>query len=281
MAIATVDREELARQALPLVSHCVAGVSARVPRHVPHEDLVSAGMFGLAQAAQSWDPERGVSFDHYARQRINGALLDELRARDWASRGARREGRAVHRATEDLTARLGRTPEATEVATEMGISADDVARARADVERATVLQLDALAPGGEVALAGEPAADPSQQLLAQEMQGYLHEAVLALPERLRKVMVEYFFEDRPMQDIAADLGITVSRVSQLRAQAIELMREGISAQYESEPIEAATLPRGRAERKRAQYAATIAASSVATRLASSPTGFLTRVAQAG
>ena len=283
MATDHVATEEMIRAAMPLVTHCVASVSARVPRHVRPDELVSAGLLGLAQAARSWEPERGVPFEHYARQRIKGALLDELRGRDWASRSARHDGRRLRAVTEELTGRLRRAPADTEVAAELGITPTDVVDIRNDLERAVVLHLDGLVDQGRAgsALADEPGSDPAQQVLGREMNAYLHDAVLALPERLRKIMVEYFFEERPMQEIADELGITVSRVSQLRAQAIRLMREGLDAQF-AEAEEAPVRQLGRAERKRAEYAASIAsASTCAARVSSSSPGLLERAVGVG
>lgn len=262
-----VDREALVRDAMPLVGYCVSAVAARVPRHVRHDDLVSAGLLGLAQAAKMWDPARGVGFEHFARLRIQGALLDELRSRDWASRSARQDGRRLHVATEELTGRLGRQPEIGEVARTLGISEQDVVRIRDDVQRSTVLHLDAFEPGtgGSDSLADDGSADPVHQLLGREMRGYLHDAVEALPERLRKVVVEYFFEERPMKDIAEDLGVTISRVSQLRSEAVKLLRDGINAQFEdSDPVP--TEQPAAADRKAHYYAAIAAASDYATRL---------------
>lgn len=280
-----VDREELARAAMPLVGHCVASVAARVPRHVRQDELVSAGFLGLAQAARSWDPERGVSFDHYARQRINGALLDELRGRDWASRSARADGRRIRGATDDLTNRLGRAPGDDEIAAELGVDVDDVRRIRDDVERSVVLHLEAIAPEGDgvQALSVDRTSDPVHAVLGNELRGYLHDAVLALPERLRTILVGYYFEERPMQEIADELGVTVSRVSQLRAEAVRLMREGLDAQFaEGDVDEVSAPPRGRSERKRAEYVAAIArASTPAARVSSSAAGLQERLVAAG
>src|SRR5437588_2975376 len=127
------------RQHLPLVQYVVSEVAHRVPSHVTRNDLVSAGMLGLAQAARSYDPERGISFDRFASTRIRGALLDELRGRDWASRSVRARARRMQGTTQDLTTRLGRTPTPGEVADAMGIDAATAHKLADDVHRATVL----------------------------------------------------------------------------------------------------------------------------------------------
>src|SRR5439155_464956 len=147
---ATVEQrkieEQLVREHLPLVHYAVSEMAAKVPRHVSRDDLVSAGMAGLAQAARSFDPERGISFDRYASTRIRGALLD---------------------------------------------------------------------------------------------------AITALPERLRQVVIGYFFEERSMQDIAEELGVSESRISQMRAEALVLLKDGMNSQLDPEalPVEAKPSPR--------------------------------------
>src|SRR5256885_15956849 len=100
------NEELLVSEHLPLVHYAVSEMAAKVPRHVSRDDLVSAGMAGLAQAARSFDPARGISFDRYASTRIRGSLLDELRDRDWASRSVRAQARQVARATDRLTRQL-------------------------------------------------------------------------------------------------------------------------------------------------------------------------------
>src|SRR5215212_8028354 len=118
--------EKLVSEHLPLVHYAVSEMASKVPRHVSRDDLVSAGMAGLAQAARSFDADRGISFDRYASTRIRGALLDELRDRDWASRSVRSKARKVANATDDLTAKLGRAPSNDEVAGHLGLDAKSI-----------------------------------------------------------------------------------------------------------------------------------------------------------
>jgi RNA polymerase sigma factor for flagellar operon FliA len=134
--------DQLVRDNLPLVGYVVAEVAHRIPSHVSRSDLVSAGMLGLAQAARSFDPERGIAFDRFASTRIRGALLDELRGRDWASRSVRARARGMAQATEDLTGRLGRVPTSEEVAKALDIDTETVHKLADDVHRATVLNYE-------------------------------------------------------------------------------------------------------------------------------------------
>src|SRR5688500_12275556 len=115
-ADASATEDALVREHLPLVRRAVAELSARMPRHAPRDDLLSAGMVGLAQAARNFDESLGVPFHRYAATRIKGSLLDELRAHDWASRPVRAKARHMELANEKLMAKLGRTPSPAELA---------------------------------------------------------------------------------------------------------------------------------------------------------------------
>ena len=217
--------EQLVRQHLPLVQYVVSEVAHRVPNHVSRSDLVSAGMLGLAQAARSFDPERGIAFDRFASTRIRGALLDELRGRDWASRSVRSRARGLQATQEELTNRLGRAPKPEEVARTLDVSPETVHKLVDDVHRATVLNYDSLVVEGDAeSFIASTDDGPEDQLLDREKKAYLMDAVGALPERLRRVVIGYFFDERSMQDLADELGVSESRISQLRAEALLLLR---------------------------------------------------------
>jgi RNA polymerase sigma factor for flagellar operon FliA len=253
--------EDLVRRHLPLVQYAVAEVASRVPRHVSRSDLVSAGMVGLAQAARSFDASRGIAFDRYASQRIRGALLDELRSRDWASRTVRAKARAVSTATDHLTATLGRTPSKAEVAERAGIDVRAVDDLADDVHRAVVLNYDSLMDSGDGE--GVLPADhmtPEATLLERERTAYLIDAVAALPERLRRVIVGYFFEELPMLVLAEELGVSESRISQMRAEALALMKDGMNSQLEPDLI-IEQRPEGRVAKRKAAYYDSVSHSS--------------------
>jgi RNA polymerase sigma factor FliA len=275
--------EELVREHLPLVHYAVNELASRVPRHVSRDDLVSAAMFGLAQAARTFDPSRGVTFPRFARSRITGALLDELRGRDWASRSVRSKARSLQATADQLTAQLSRTPTVEELAEEMGVDIEEVRRLTADVHRATVLNYESLFGSGETdAESILPSAVPAPEdiLSARERTSYLLDAVVSLPERLRTVVVGYFFDERPMQDIANELGVTESRVSQMRAEALELLKDGMTANLEPSSEVDRSEPVGRVARRKAAYYATVAsASDYRTRLAATPVSIHDRLAE--
>src|SRR5688500_402672 len=271
-ADASASEDALVREHLPLVRRAVADLSSRMPRHAPRDDLMSAGMVGLAQAARNFNDSLGVPFHRYAATRIKGPLLDELRAHDWASRPVRAKARHMDVASDRLTAKLGRAPSAEELADAMGVELSTVHGLTSDLHRATVLNYDSMLSSGDsdgVLLVDD--GTPELELLERERNAYLVDAIRSLPERLQVVVRGYFFEDRSMQDIGAELGVSESRVSQLRAEALDLLKDGINSQLDPSSVPELPNPTGRVARRKAAYFAAIAASSTPTeRLGSTP-----------
>jgi RNA polymerase sigma factor FliA len=259
--------EELVSAHLPLVSYLVTELVGRLPAHVRRDDLSSAGLAALAHAARGYDPGRGVPFGRFAATRIRGALVDELRSHDWASRSVRATARRRDGAVEQLTAALDRTPTRQELADHMGVAVSRLDTVDEDLHRAVVLSLQGFTDTTAVEeLVTERAPGPEQTLLAREEVGYLRDAVAALPDRLRTVVVRYFLEERPMAEAAAELGVSESRVSQMRAEALALLRDGMNSQLAPERV---TSPRGDgcvARRRHAYYAAVAARSGFHARL---------------
>jgi RNA polymerase sigma factor for flagellar operon FliA len=250
--------EDIVREHLPLVGHLVREMLGRVPAHVNRDDLTSAGLAALAGAAKGYDPTRGTPFGSFATVRIRGALLDELRGLDWASRSVRSRARRIETASSELTATLGRTPTEAELADSLGVPVTELHSAADDVQRAVVLSLQGFAAGTAEDMVPERAHGPEDILLHREKLGYLHQAIAALPARLRTVVEHYFLDERPMADIAADLGVTESRVSQLRAEALTLLKDGMNSQLDPTQITGQERPEGCVARRRATYYADIA-----------------------
>jgi len=244
---------------VPLVGHIVRETMARVPSHVDRDDLSSAGLAALVQAAHSFDAERGVPFNRYAANRIRGAILDELRSIDWASRSVRRRARELDATRSQLATSLGRTPSVAEVAQATGLSIDEVTANDDDVARAQVLSLHASEDDslGESLVSSTPT--PEAMLEHRERLTYLTEAIAELPERLRLVVEQYFLAERPMAEIAATLGVTESRVSQLRAEALVLLRDALNHELDPDLVPEPARPGGAAARRREAYFASVAA----------------------
>jgi RNA polymerase sigma factor for flagellar operon FliA len=265
----TVSRELelLIRQNMPLVGHLVREMLFKVPAHVHRDDLASAGYAALVTAAQAFDTGRGIPFGRFAAVRVRGALLDELRSMDWASRSVRARARRADTARQELTAQLGRTPSPAELAELLGVGVSELATVEDDVQRAAVLSLQGFTAGAAEDMVAEESMNPEETLLHRERIGYLHDAVAVLPERLRFVVEASFLQERPLSAVAAELGVTESRVSQLRTEALALLKDGLSTHMEQQDNGAAKGD-GCVARRRAAYAAQIAArSTMASRLA--------------
>lgn len=259
MTAMPTDSHELVTSHMPLVGYIVREIAVRLPRHVDLGDLHSAGLLGLVQAATAFDESRGVPFKRYASTRIRGAIVDELRSRSWSSRSVRQAGRQRDEAVEALSAMLGRTPTPAEVAEHLGITVAELDGIQDDLHRTTVLSLDA-APSPESLEAALPHDEPTPEaeLLKNEQVRYLRAAVAELPERLRVVVDMYYLQGRPMADIAEVLDVTESRVSQMRAQALELVRDGMNASLEPDQVAASDRPGGCVDRRRTAYFAAVA-----------------------
>ncbi|MFI7585855.1 sigma-70 family RNA polymerase sigma factor [Spongisporangium articulatum] len=231
-AIATLITEHL-----PLVGHVARETAARLPRHLGTDDLIGAGSLALVQAAHAFDPALGVPFARFANTRVRGAMIDQMRQRDWASRTVRSRAKAIEAAAETLTSGLGRRPTDSELAAACGFTEAEIREARSGADRAVLLSLDPLTADDEGlgTSVADSAPRPEEALIAAERLGYLRDAVAELPERLRLVVTQYYLEQRPLTEIAETLGVTQSRASQLRSEGLDLLREALERLWVSTP----------------------------------------------
>ena len=250
--------EDLVTGNMALVGHIVRETMGRVPAHVSRDDLTSAGLAALVQAAHGFDTERGVPFSRYAAQRIRGAILDELRSVDWASRSVRRRARDLEETRTRLAATLGRVPTTAEVSSASGLSVEEISANQDDIARAQVLSLQGAQETALDELLPSAGPTPDELLEHRERLTYMVEAIAELPERLRTVVQEYFLAERPMAEIAASLGVTESRVSQMRAEALVLLRDAINIQLDPHLVKPAARPQGCAARRREAYFSAVA-----------------------
>lgn len=228
-------RRQLLDRYLGLVHHVARQVAARVSDVVELDDLVSAGTLGLVQALEKFDLARGLAFSTYAMRRIHGAILDELRSRDWVPRSVRSKGRQLAAAVAQLESRLGRAPEPAEVAAALSIDLPSYWRWREEVDGAVLVSLDGGVPldHTEAATMSEAMADrnteaPGAALEEQETLAALRIVMGMLPPRERMVLALYYYEELNLRQIAEILHVTESRVSQIRTQALKRLRQRLA-----------------------------------------------------
>jgi RNA polymerase sigma factor for flagellar operon FliA len=250
------ERNQLVIENLPLVGYLVSEVWAKA-RHLSRDDLASAGALALITSADAFNAELGVPFGAFARRRIIGAFADEMRSNDWATRMARRRIKDTRAVQETLAAALGRAASVDEVAAALGVDRETAAAGLSDSER-TVSTLDDattefLVSGAEL---------PEDSLLSAERLAYLRAAIDALPEKMREIVQQVYFDDRSVKEIAEGLGITHSAVSQQRAEAIRLLRDGLGTHY-ADDADAEYVPESRiAPARRSAYLARLADKSM-------------------
>ena len=224
-----LDIDSLLKQYSPLVRRLAHQMIAKLPANVEIDDLIQVGMIGLTDALTRFDAEQGVQFETFATQRIRGAMLDELRGADWMSRGTRKQQREIEAAVHRLEQRLGRAPQESEIAKEMGISLGDYQELLGKVRGTQLIYLEDMSgdDGDSDFLdrhVSSDGSDPLSLLSDHKMRAALVEAIKALPEREQYVMSMYYEHDMNLKEIAAVLGVTESRVCQLHSQSIARLR---------------------------------------------------------
>jgi RNA polymerase sigma factor for flagellar operon FliA len=225
------ERDALILGHMPLVRFLVGRMSAKLPSHLDVQDLMSSAMIGLINAADRFDPARGVLFKTFAEQHIRGTILDELRAHDVLSRSVRDKYKRLERELNELEHRLGRNPTSEEVAGALEISLDDYFELLDDVHVFTFISLDDSwegDDGGALCLADvlceADAKSPQQQVISMQLAEALGRAIDTLPEKERLAVTLYYNEDFNLKEIGETLGLTESRISQLISQAMVRLR---------------------------------------------------------
>jgi RNA polymerase sigma factor for flagellar operon FliA len=220
-------RDRVVLEHLPLVKAIAIRVHENLPVHVDLDDLVHAGILGLFDAANKYNPEKQVVFSSYAKHRIKGAILDSLRQLDWASRDMRRRHKQVEAATRDLSATLQRAPTEAEVAAKLGIDVDRWRTMMLDLRNVGLVSASTRSNDSEDLPApdfpSKPEHQPDSICAREQLRGVLGDAMKTLPERYQKVVVLYYTNEMTMKEIGGVLGINESRVSQIHKSALEKM----------------------------------------------------------
>ncbi len=235
-------RDRLILHYAPLVKYVAGRVAVGLPQNVEQSDLVSYGIFGLIDAIDKFDPERGFKFETYAISRIKGAILDELRSIDWVPRSVRAKARGIEKAYAKLEGELHRTPTDDEIARELDISDDQLQTMLGQISFVGLVALDEmLSVGGDrgdgITL-GDTIADVRQGPVAafevEEMRQLLAQAINRMPDREKTVVTLYYYEGLTLAEIGEILGVTESRVCQIHTKAVLQLRSRMAA-AEREP----------------------------------------------
>jgi RNA polymerase sigma factor FliA len=212
-------------------------MAAKLPAHIQAEDLISAGIIGLIDALDKFNPAREVQFKTYAQIRIQGAMKDELRALDWASRSMRQKVKRLEHAYATLEQEFGRPPSSEEVASSLGIRMDEFEEMLDDVKGTSLVSLEELGQGPASedktnlleALLTREDQDPLEVLNLQDLKKALSLAIADLPEKERLVLSLYYFEELTMKEVGKVLNLTESRISQLHTQTVLRLRSKLKA----------------------------------------------------
>ncbi len=227
------QREELVEAFLPLVRLIAERIHRRLPPGMDLESLVQAGVMGLLEALDRYDPSRGV-FQTYARYRIQGEIMEYLRSLDWVSRSIRSWGRKAAAARSRLTGRLGREASAEEMAAELGVSLKQYYRVDQKLNEAMLLSLDDLSLASEEEwrktqeeFCQNPFQDPLTCLESKDLIEKLTTAIEELSERERLIVTLYYHEELTLREIGEILNLTEGRISQIHGQALSRLRQSL------------------------------------------------------
>jgi RNA polymerase sigma factor for flagellar operon FliA len=225
-------RDAFIRQYAPLVKYVAGKVAANMPSTVEFEDLVGFGVFGLLDAIDKFDPEKNVKFKTYAVTRIRGAIFDELRSIDWVPRSVRQKTKEIEEAVVGLEAKLGRPASDSEIAGSLGLSEDELLKTMLKISGTSVLSLNDVWYSGDESdkisigesIESPSSLNPDAAVEREEIKRVIVQAINELPDKEKKVLVLYYYEDLTLKEIGQVLEVTESRVSQLHTKAILRLR---------------------------------------------------------
>ena len=223
-------RNSLMLRYLPLVKYLSGRVTERLPSSVDTEDVMSAGVLGLLEAINRFDPSWGVKFETYAYTRIRGAMVDELRKMDWAPRSVREKGKKLEQTLNHLESKLGRQPSEVEIAEALDITFEEYHQMAMEADSASIYSLDqeivAHSGGGTLynILPQPEAVSPSAQVEQQELKELLVREIERLPEVQKLVIALYYYEELTMKEIGEVLNLSESRISQIHSKVVSMLR---------------------------------------------------------
>ncbi len=232
----TSVRDFFVKQYAPLVKYVAGKVAIGMPHKVEFDDLVGFGVFGLFDAIEKYDPAKHVKFKTYAVTRIRGSIFDELRSIDWVPRSVRQKSREVEDTIRSLESRLGRAASDEEIARAMSMDVEEFQSLILKISSTSILSLNDVWYSGEdddqisivESIESPTSLNPDTIVEREEIKRVIVEAINELPEKEKKVLILYYYEDLTLKEIGHILGVTESRISQLHTKAIMRLRSKLT-----------------------------------------------------
>ena len=224
VATEVANRDALIASHIAMARKMARRMSRRLPTTVSHEDVESAALLGLTEAASRYDESRNEPFMAFATKRVRGAILDHLRRNDWLTRRGRQEARRLADTEKQLEAEYGRAVSDSEIAARMGISEDEFSAQYANLRETTIVPLDELQFIPQSSMSGTP----TECIERQQVRAALIRALETLEEREVLILTLYYQEGLTLREIGDWLGVTESRVCQLHAQTLRTLREQLA-----------------------------------------------------
>ena len=235
------EREALIAKYAALVKFLANRMAIRLPPSVSVDDLISAGIIGLLDAIEKFDPCKKVKFKTYAEFRIKGAILDELRSMDWLPRSIRKKVREMEKAISAVEQRVGRPAEDSEIAGQMGIDLETYYNILDRAGGIELLSLDAYvdshkdnseSKGSFKSLLRE-GCNPFDHIITHELKEIVADGIKALPEKEQMVVSLYYYNGLTLREIGEVIGLTESRISQIHTKAIIRLRIRLGSYFET------------------------------------------------
>jgi RNA polymerase sigma factor for flagellar operon FliA len=234
-----IPREEFILKYAPLIKYIAKRIASRLPLRLDTQDLINSGVLGLMDAIEKFDPEKGVKFETYAEYRIKGAILDNLRALDWVPRSVRKVATMLENTNLDLEKKLGRRANDEELAKAMDMGVEKLHKLVSRVSKISVISLEYDSKGDDSKtslldrIIGDDHATAFDKLDTEELRNILADNIELLPEKEKRVVSLYYFNEYTMKKIGKILNLTESRVSQIHTKAVLRLRGKMKKSYYS------------------------------------------------
>jgi len=233
------ERDKAVMEHSDLVKYIAFRLISRLPDHVAVEDLISAGVLGLIDAIEKYDSSQGIPFEYYAKIRIRGAMLDEIRSMDWVPRSLRQKSNILERAYVSLEQRLGRDPTEEDMASEMNLDMHEFHKLLDEIKGISFLPEnihDIVRENRESHMLSSGSDELFDAAYRVEIRNHLAEAITGLAEKERLVLSLYYYEELTMKEIGAALGYTESRISQIHTKAMLKLKTRLSKRLRAEDL---------------------------------------------